>query len=234
LLSIRSEIILRSIVRRYINNAVPVSSSSILEDCGLDVCSATIRNEVVRLEQEGYIIRPHHSAGSVPSDKGYRYYVESLKGIKLPETEQVLIGHLFHQVEKELEEWLNLTVSVLAQRVHNMAMVTMPKPPAARVHHLELVSLQENLALVVLILRGAKVKQQLVTFDKPLTQMELSAISNRLNDAFHGLNRAQIESKQLVMAPEETMVRSVLLKLMRAEEEQQSGEPYLDGLHYML
>ena len=71
----REELILRSIIRQYISRAVPVSSSSVLDECGLDVSSATVRNDVVRLEEEGYILRPHHAAGSVPSDKGYRHQV---------------------------------------------------------------------------------------------------------------------------------------------------------------
>ena len=74
----RTETILKSIVGRYIINAIPVPSQSILNDYGLGVSSATIRNEMARLERDGYIIRPHTSAGSVPSDMGYRYYVESL------------------------------------------------------------------------------------------------------------------------------------------------------------
>ena len=103
----REELILSSIIRQYISRAVPVSSSSVLDECGLDVSSATVRNDVARLEEEGYILRPHHAAGSMPSDKGYRFYVGSLKGIELPVEDQFLINHLFHQVEDKLEEWLN-------------------------------------------------------------------------------------------------------------------------------
>ena len=69
----REELILSSIIRQYISRAMPVSSSSVLDECGLDVSSATVRNDVSRLEEEGYISHPHHAAGSVPSDKGYRH-----------------------------------------------------------------------------------------------------------------------------------------------------------------
>ncbi|ACZ62295.1 heat-inducible transcriptional repressor HrcA [Dehalococcoides mccartyi] len=234
MLTSRAEIILRSIVRQYITKAVPVSSSSILEDCGLDICSATIRNEVVRLETEGYILRPHHSAGSIPADKGYRYYVESLKDVELPTNDKFLIRHLFHQVEKEMEEWLNLTVAVLSQRVQSMAVVTMPRQTQGKVHHIELVSLQDNLVLVVLILRGAKVKQQLINFEDAVSQPELTLISNRLNDAYAGLTRFQIEQKLFNLNPDEFKVRDSLVKMMRGEDEQESREPFFDGLHYML
>ena len=100
MLSARTETILKYIVGQYIAKAVPVPSQSIANDSELGVSPATIRNEMARLEQEGYIIRAHPSAGSIPSDKGYRYYVESLKELMLSPSEQRLMSHLFHQVEK--------------------------------------------------------------------------------------------------------------------------------------
>ena len=115
-------------------------SQSITNDYELGVSAATIRNEMAHLEQEGYITRPHPSAGSIPSDKGYRYYVESLSDIKLPLAEQRLISHLFHQVERELDEWLSLAATLIAQMVQNVAVVTMPKPAACQFKHLELVA----------------------------------------------------------------------------------------------
>ena len=124
MLSPRSETILKSIVGQYIARAVPVPSQSIINDYELAVSPATIRNEMAHLEQEGYIIRPHPSAGSIPSDKGYRFYVESLSDIELPLAEQFLISHLFHQVEREMEEWLSLAATLTAQLVQNVAMVS--------------------------------------------------------------------------------------------------------------
>ena len=234
MLSPRAETVLGSIVRQYIVRAAPVSSASVIDDCRLEVSSATIRNEMMRLEQDGYIIRPHHSAGSLPSDKGYRYYVGTLKGIELPLAEQRLISHLFHQVEKELEEWLNLAVTLIAQLVQNVAVVTMPKPPACQFKHMELVSLQESLALVVLVLRGALVKQQLVTFDQPISQADLTVIAGKLSAAYAGLTASQILAKKPELAPTEQQITDCLLKMMKAEDEQEYEEPYLDGLHYML
>ena len=102
----RTATVLKSITRQYISRAVPVSSASVVGDCGLDVSSATIRNEMACLEDDGYIIRPHHAAGSIPSDKGYRYYVGTLSDVELPVAEQRLISHLFHQVEEKLEEYV--------------------------------------------------------------------------------------------------------------------------------
>jgi len=234
MLSHRTETILKSIVGQYITKATPVPSQSIINDYELGVSPATIRNEMAYLEREGYINRPHPSAGSIPSDKGYRYYVESLTNIKLPLAEQCLIGHLFHQVERELGEWLSLAATLIAQLAQNMAVVTMPKPVGCQFKHLELVALQDSLALVVLVLRGATIKQQLVTFDQIISQPELTAITYKLNAAYSGLTSTQIQAKNIDLSPTEQQLTDCLIKIMQAEDEQEYEEPYLNGWHFML
>ncbi len=234
MLSSRAGTILKSIVGQYIVKGMPISSQSITNDYELGVSPATIRNEMAHLEQEGYIIRPHPSAGSIPSDKGYRYYVETLTDIELPLTEQRLISHLFHQVEKELEEWLRLAAALTARLVQNVAVVTMPKPANCHFKHIELVALQDSLALVVLVLHGARVKQQLIIFDQVITQSELTATANKLNAAYSGLTRPQILAKATGLSAAEQQVSDCLIKIMQAEDEQEYEEPYLDGLHFMI
>jgi len=189
---------------------------------------------MANLEQEGYIKRQHHSAGSIPLDKGYRYYVESLGEIELPLTEQRMISHLFHQVEGELEEWLRLTAKLIAQLAQNMAIVTLPKLVNCRFQYLELVALQDSLALIVLVLRGARIKQQLITFDQAMPQPELTTIANKLNTTYSGLTCSQILAKGIELSPVEKQLTSCLVKIMQAECEQGYEEPYLDGLHLML
>ncbi|MFQ6122866.1 MAG: heat-inducible transcriptional repressor HrcA [Dehalococcoidales bacterium] len=234
MLSPRAGTILHSIVEQYISRAVPVPSQRVANDPKLGVSSATVRNEMAQLEQEGYIIRAHPSAGSIPSDKGYRYYVESLSDIMLSSTEQRLISHLFHQVERELEKWLSLAATLIARLVQNVAVVTMPKSTDCRFKHLELVSLQDSLALVILVLHGAKVKQQLIIFDQLVSQPELTAMANRLNDAYSSLTSQQILAKEISLSPVEQQITNYLLTMMQAEDEQEYEEPYLDGLHFML
>ena len=234
MLSSRTGTILKSLVSQYIERAVPVSSQSIINDYELAVSPATIRNEMARLEQEGYITRPHLSAGGIPSDKGYRYYVESLSGVALPLAEQRLIGHLFHQVEREVGEWLSLAATVIARLAQNVAIVTMPKPADCQFKRLELVSLQDSLVMVVLILHGARVKQQLITFEQVIPQPQLTAIANKLNAAHSGLTCSQISAKDIKLSPAEQQVTNSLLKIMQAEDEQGYEEPYLDGWHFML
>ncbi len=234
MISPRKETILKSIVGQYITKATPVPSQSITNDCELGVSAATIRNEMAHLEQEGYIIRPHPSAGSVPSDKGYRYYVESLENVRLPPAQQFLISHLFQQVEKEVEKWLSLTATLLAQIAQNMAVVSMPKPADCKFKHIELVSLQDLLVLLVLVLCGAKVKQKLITFDQIVSQSRLSIIANRLNAAYSGLTRQQILAKNVKLTATERQITDQLVKMMQVEGEQEHEETLLDGWHFIL
>lgn len=233
-LSPRTETILKSIVEQYVTKALPVSSQGVLSDSELGISAATVRNEMVNLEQEGYITRSYFSAGSIPSDRGYRYYVESLGDVKLPLTEQRLISHLFHQVEVEVEEWLSLAATIMAQMVRNMAVATMPRPVACRFRYLELISLQGTTVLVVLVLRGAKVKQQLITFDQIISQPELTAIANKLNAAYSGLASFQISTKGTKLLAIEQQVTDCSVKMMKTEDSQRYEESYLEGISYTL
>ncbi|MDD4860287.1 MAG: heat-inducible transcriptional repressor HrcA [Dehalococcoidales bacterium] len=234
MLSPRTDFILRRIIEQYIEQATPVPSQSLTGEQELQVSSATIRNEMVRLEQEGYIIRPHTSAGSVPSDKGYRYYVASLKNTEIDPAEQRLIAHLFHQVEQDTEQWLRLAATLLAQMVKNVAVVTSPRQPGCKFKHVEILSLKDTTALVVLVLHGARIRQQLITLDEPATQPELSLISNKLNDLFAGLTCEQITAGEREFSALERQMVKHLVEMMQAEEAQSNEEPYLDGLHFML
>jgi len=189
---------------------------------------------MARLEQEGYTTRPHPSAGSVPSDKGYRYYVESITEVILPLAEQRLIGHLFHQVKKEQEEWLPLAATVMAQLAKNVAVVTRPKPVDCQFRRLELVALQDLRVLVVLVLRGARVKQQLVTFETAISQPGLEAIANKLNEAYSGLTSSQILAKDIELSPTEQQLTDCLVEILRSEDALEYEEPYLDGWHFTL
>ncbi len=234
MISPRTATILKSIVEQYITKAIPVPSQSIINDYRLEVSSATVRNEMVQLEQEGYITRPHVSAGSIPSDKGYRYYVESLRDIKLPLVQQRMISHLFHQVETKLEEWLILTATLLAHLAQNMAVVATPKSASCLFKYLEVIALQDSTALIILVLHGAKVKQQLITFDRVASQPELAIITNKLNTAYSGLTSSQISNKDIYLSSVEHQITDCVMEIMQDEDEEENEGSYLDGLHFML
>jgi len=230
----RTEIILKSIVNWYIDHAVPVSSQVMVHDYDLGVSSATVRNEMAFLEQEGYIIRPHTSSGSLPSDKGYRFYVASLEDIALPVTDQRMISHLFHQVEGRLDEWLSLAATVLARLSQNTAVITVPKRADCELRHMELVSIQDSLVLLLVVLRGALIKQQLFNLENPLSQAELTAISAKMNAAYVGSNASQIQLKELNLNSVEHLIQQNLVKIMQTADEQSGGQSYLEGLHFLM
>jgi len=234
MLSFRKDSILKAIVGQYIAGAVPVSSQCITDECRLGVSPATIRNEMAYLDQEGYITRPHPSAGSMPSDKGYRYYVDTLDDVRLPLAEQRLVSHLFHQVERKLEEWLSLAAMLISRSAQSVAVVTMPKPADSQCKHVELISLQDLLVLIIFVLRGAKIKQQLITFDQAISQPTLTAIANKLNTAYSGLTRSQILAKDVELTSTEQQLTDFLVNMMQSEDEREYEEPYLDGWHFML
>jgi heat-inducible transcriptional repressor len=190
---------------------------------------------MTQLEKEEYITRPYVSAGGVPSDKGYRYYVEHLIGeTELPEAEQNAIRQLFHPIGQELEEWIHLTAAVLAQRLRGIALVTSLQAAECHLKHLDLVTFHEFLALLILVLRGAKLKRQLLSLEQGVSQDELSAIANRLNVVYEGLTCSQIEAQKFELAPIEEQITEAIVGIMEAEDRQLYKEFYLDGLRHLL
>jgi heat-inducible transcriptional repressor len=190
---------------------------------------------MIELEEEGYLVQPHTSAGRIPTDKGYRHYIESLMSYaRLSRDEQFLIRHQFHQVERAVEEWTRLAAAILSGIVHNVALVTLPKPVEARFKHLELVSLQEFLVLLVLVLKEATLKQQMLNLEENVSQEELSASAKKLTAAYAGLTASEIADKDLKLSPVEEQVMKIASELMRDEEGEEYEEPYIDGLRHML
>lgn len=235
MLSPRRGLILKIMVEEYVATAAPVASEVIARKYALGVSSATIRNDMARLEEEGYILRPHTSAGGVPADKAYRFYVESLlHQTELPEEERFTIRHLFHQVEKELEEWMRLASAILSRRLRTLAVVTLPQAKECRLKHLELVALQEFLVLLVLVLHQARIKRQLLTFEQAISQDELAAVANKLNSLYAGLTSSQIRSRDLKLYSVEGEVSGAVVRAMERENERQQAELYLDGLKHLL
>jgi len=234
MLTRRREAILKIIVAEYISKSLPVSSE-VVAHRGLGVSPATIRNEMIELEEEGYITHPHTSAGRIPMDKGYRHYIESLMGdVRLSPEEQFLIRHQFHQVERAVEEWTRLAAAILSSMVRNVALVTLPKPVEPRLKHLELVSLHEFLVLLVLVLREAKLRQQMITLEEAVSQEGLSVSARRLSSAYVGLTASQISAKGLKLSQVEEKVAKTVVQMMQAEEGEEYEEPYVDGLRHML
>ncbi|MCX7912361.1 MAG: heat-inducible transcriptional repressor HrcA [Dehalococcoidales bacterium] len=226
--------ILNYIVQQYIERAVPVPSQYIADHANLGVSPATIRNEMAFLEKEGYLIRPHTSAGCIPSDRGYRHYVESIDSFTLPEEEQHLISHVFHQAEPEVEVWVSLGATLLARLVRNVAVVSVPKSSDCRLKHMELIAVHDRQALLVVVLDGARVKQKLIKFAQPVAQPELTTASNRLNSLFEGLTAREVRAKRGEESTLEKEATDHLVEIMEAEDRKEYQEPYLEGWHFIL
>jgi heat-inducible transcriptional repressor len=233
MLSPRQQKILEHIIGQYFDRAKPVPSQSIIVGPDLGVSSATVRNEMAHLEGEGYILRPHTSAGSVPTDKGYRYYVETIGEAHLPLAEQEQLSQLFNNAEGELDEWLNLAASILAGMVRNTAVVSAPKTHSCYFKHLELVSLQDTQVLIVLVLNGARVRQQIVALDEVMSQASLTVTATRLSALYSGLAAQEIGMLKGKLTSAEHKVTDYALKMIDAEDEAENSEPYLDGLHFL-
>ena len=179
----RRQKLLRFIIDEYVTTAQPVGSNALVEKYGLPVSPATIRNEMAALEDEGYIAQPHTSAGRVPTDLGYRYYVEALmREDCVPDDLKQMIRHQFHQAARELEEWARLSAAILAGRLQNAAIVTTPRSPEPRLRWLEIVSVHDYLALLVVVLEEARVLQQTLALDRPFSQEELTGIAGETLD----------------------------------------------------
>ena len=235
MLTERRSRILRLVVDEYVESAVPVGSQAIVRKYRLPVSPATIRNEMARLEEEGYVTHPHTSAGRVPSDKGYRYYVESLMQEQdLRQDEKETIRHQFHQAGRELEEWVHLAAAVLAQAARNMAVVTTPRSSHCRFKHLELVSLRDLVVLLVLVLRDGRLMQQVLTLSGALSQSELTSVAHKLTDLYQGLTESQILSKEAELSDLELQVTDQVRALMGAEDEGRHDEACLEGMPLVL
>ncbi len=235
MLTEREERILKIIVGEFISTAMPVGSENIARKHELRISPATVRNDMASLEEEGYITHPHTSAGRIPSDKGYRYYVEELmEEMELPLSEQRTIRHLFHQVETDMEEWIQLAASILARVVRNLALVTFPKASLSRLKHIELVTIQEFLALLIVVLQEAKLKKQILPLEQAASQEELSTIANKLTAAFESMTSQEIAATRLELPPLEEQIARTLIRILEAEDQHRYEDPYLDGLRHLL
>lgn len=234
-LSERKERILKAIVEDYIRNAMPVASEALVRDHAMSVSSATIRNVMAELEVEGYISQPHTSSGRIPSERGYRYFVQRLMREKhLPRAQQLTIRHQFDQVALAREEWLQLGAAVLARAVRAAAIVSAPQMTACRIKHFEALQMQERLGLLVLVLQDGVVKQQLVTLPEGTTQEDLSLAASRLNTLFHDQSRHEIAAVHERFSAMERFVLDALLKLMAQIDARDAVNVYHDGLLELL
>ncbi|MSQ26996.1 MAG: heat-inducible transcription repressor HrcA [Dehalococcoidia bacterium] len=234
-LTARRGSILRIIVGDYVEKAVPVGSEHIAKAHPLGVSSATIRNEMAALEDDGFITHPHTSAGRIPSDKGYRYYVESLMvSGELPSAIQQQFRSRLAELEGEVDRWTELAASLLAQMVEAVAVITLPSAPATRFRHLELVALQEFALLVVLVFQEARVRQHLLHLEHAVQQEELTPLSQRLSAHYAGKTALEIAQSPAPNAPLDDHVTKSIVRMMETEDQRAAQDLQMTGLRHLL
>jgi heat-inducible transcriptional repressor len=225
-LSQRKQQILRALVEEYIHSATPVASETLVRKYRLNFSSATVRHELAGLEEAHLIYQPHTSAGRVPTDLGYRYFVEHLmQESALSLDEQRLIRHQFYQVQDQLDQWVRLTASVMARLLHSAAVMTPPRASVGRLKHFEVLSVTELSAHLVLVLIDGTVKQQRLLLETPIDQEELSASAARLNELFQGKNARQVEAllREHDFSAVEHLICTTLVRIL-----EQHGDPLGD------
>ncbi|MEH0110829.1 heat-inducible transcriptional repressor HrcA [Tersicoccus sp. MR15.9] len=172
--------VLRAIVEDYVQFREPVGSRALVDRHRLGVSSATIRNDMAVLEEEGLIVAPHTSAGRVPTDAGYRLFVDRISDVKpLSQAERRAIQTLLDEAN-DLDDVMEKTARLLAQLTHQVALIQYPTIGDARVRHLDVVALAEDRALVVLITSNGHVEQRVVPLASPVTVEELADARTRL------------------------------------------------------
>src|SRR5215212_2510822 len=192
-LTARQRAILKLIVHEFVQSGRPVGSKALAERYNIGYSSATIRNEMAELEAAGYIQHLHTSGGRIPTDVGYRYYVHNLMGsVELPPGEQIMIRHQFRQAEDHLEGWMELAATVMAEIAGNVSVVTAPRTAIAKLRHLELISLQPRIALLILVTFESTVRQMMIHLPEPVEQAELSRLADSLVAELRGLSSDEI------------------------------------------
>jgi len=238
-LDLRSQAILRAVIEEYVSTAQPVASQALVDRYGLGVSSATVRNILAELEAAGLLTHPHTSAGRVPTDAGYRFFVESIAdAVPLPAVEQLMIRHQFGQVEFASEHWFRLAATTLAGLTRAAGIATPAKPNAAHIRRIDLVSVNERMASLILVLREGAIKQAAMTVDESeaVDQATLNAVAGLLNERL--LDRTATSAEQILAKLDESertqrlaqRVGDRILRILRDYDAAAVEEVFSDGL----
>jgi len=228
----RQEQLLGLVVRRFIETGQPVGSKTLVESYRLDYSSATVRNELAELDDLGYLAQLHTSAGRIPAELGYRYFVSRLlDDFELPTRERQMIRHQFHQARLDLTQWMRLAAAVLAHTSAGASFVTAPRPKRDQFRHVQLISTQGRMVLMILVLSGGEVQQQMLTLAEPVPQNHLSQAADVLNELFENrsLEYVRAQSAKITDALE-VDVAKLIVEIMARVSGRVMSEIYRDGL----
>lgn len=172
--------VLRAIVEDYVSTHEPVGSKALVERHSLGVSPATIRNDMAALEEEGFIAQPHTSAGRVPTDRGYRLFVDRLSSVKPLTSAERRAIHQFLDEAVDLDDVMVRTVRLLAQLTRQVALVQYPSLSRSSVRHIEVVALSTTRVIIVIIVDSGRVEQRIVDLPAPITDSVLGELRSRL------------------------------------------------------
>jgi heat-inducible transcriptional repressor len=230
MVSQRSLDVLRVIVQDYVASREPVGSKSIVERHSFGVSAATIRNDMALLEEEELIAAPHTSSGRIPTDKGYRVFVNQLADLRplTPAQRQAIEAFLGASVD--LDDVLARTVRLLSQLTHQVALVQYPSLLTSRVRHIELVPLSATRAMSVFITDSGRVEQRMLDVASPLDEAFLAELRARLNAALGGLGLAEATERLITFAEQFPGQRQRLVEQVTSSLVEQIGANRQDRL----
>lgn len=231
----RQKLILALVIHEHTETAQPVGSVLLVEKYQLKYSSATVRNELAALTEAGLLRQPHTSAGRVPTEDGYRYFVRQLMGhTELPATTKRTISHQFYQAGHDVDRTMRLAASVLAHQSQAASLVTAPHPEHLVFKHLELISTRGRQVLMVVVFTGGEVRQQMLVLAEPVTQEQLSDTAMLINTVCEGMDSSALLSASGQM----NTLGQDILKLIQDEMQRPShiisGEVYRDGITNVL
>jgi len=234
-LTTRQRKILSLIVHEHISSADPVGSNKLVKKYGLGLSSATVRNEMVALTDIGLLRQPHTSAGRIPTEAGYRFFVRQLMNeTSLPPATRATINHQFSQMTNDIQQWMRLAASVLAKRTNSASIITAPQANQVQFKHLELIATHGRQVLAILVFEGGQIHQQILTLEEPVSQDQLSVISNKFSHQFAGFNAALMREIQEPLEGVEIQISSWIKNELIRSEQLPTGEIMLDGLTNVL
>lgn len=232
----RKELILKVVTDDYIESAEPVGSRTIARKYNLGLSPATIRNEMADLEESGYLKQPHVSAGRIPSQQGYRYYVDALmQQQSLKAEEQGLIRLYFEDRSCELDSILQQTVKVLSQLTRYPSLMIGPKLQPSVFKHVQLIPLSANDILVLIVTDTGIIENKVIAIDCPVTQADLDRVSYSLNKKLRGRPFTSIKSSVLhelreEIKTEDSSFQQAVTLLLSTLDTQEKERIYLDGI----
>ncbi|NWF89492.1 MAG: heat-inducible transcription repressor HrcA [Ignavibacteriaceae bacterium] len=191
----REKSILRYIIQQFILTASPVGSRNITKKYDLGISPATVRNIMSDLEESGFINHPHTSAGRIPTDKGYRFYVDSLMYIsEIDHNQKKLIDKEFETRIEDKDDLIKLTSNILSNITHQLACVTYPKLETGTLEKLQIITLSSTRILVVISIKGGLVKTITMEFTSEIKESQVNSVQNLLNERLAGLSFKEIRS----------------------------------------